>query len=419
MTQRAPRFSDESVLNAETASRPHNVKRSVVTNARANAQRTKIDLERKAREQTARAKPVSSRKTVRSQPLRKRQGVSLAGAIESYIQDHVGGNHSPKTLEWHQTALGLLQAFLEQEEGLTDVREIEADHLTRWFTFMRKNPGARGNIRSERTIQTYARSVRAFFHWLIRRQLLEINPFDLVTFPKVGKPLIQTITTEEFESLLAACTPPNETGPIAERAAVRNRAILWVFYDTGIRVSELCGLRLENLDRRRGVLTVCGKGSKERRIALGQNCQRHLLYYLDHHRPDEEELSEWGSAGEDHLFLSETRLPLTKNGVTLLFARLKRRVGITGRRVSPHIFRHTFAIRYLINGGDPFSLQELLGHEDMATVKIYMRMNDETIQEQKRKFSPGDHLPTRIPGPRQARRTSFHTRTTNSKTKRK
>jgi site-specific recombinase XerD len=272
-------------------------------------------------------------------------------------------------------------------------------------------------MRSERTIQTYARSVRAFFHWLIRRQFLASNPFDLVTFPKVGKPLIQTITAEEFERLLWACAPPNETGPIAERAAVRNRAILWVFYDAGIRVSELCGLRLGSFDRKHGILTVWGKGSKERRIALGQNCQRHLLYYLDHHRPDEEELSEWGNAREDHLFLSETRLPLTKNGVTLLFARLKKRVEITERRISPHILRHTFAIRYLVAGGDPFSLQELLGHEDMATVKIYMRMNDETIQEQKRKFSPGDHLQTRMPGPRQTRRKGFQAKTGSGRTR--
>lgn len=139
---------------------------------------------------------------------------------------------------------------------------------------------------------------RAFFHWLIRRQLIESNPFDLVTFPKVGKPLIQTITAEEFERLLWACAPPNETGPIAERAAVRNRAILWVLYDAGIRVSELCGLRCDRFDRKHGILTVWGKGSKERRIALGQNCQRHLLYYLDHHRPGEEELSEWETPGK-------------------------------------------------------------------------------------------------------------------------
>ena len=127
-------------------------------------------------------------------------------------------------------------------------------------------------------------------------------------------------------------------------------------------------------------------------------------YYLDRHRPDEEELAEWGSAGEDHLFLSETRLPLTKNGVTLLFARLRKRAGITDKRISPHILRHSFAIRYLVLGNDPFSLQELLGHEDMTTVKNYMHMNDETIQEQKRKYSPGDHLPTRMPGPRETRR---------------
>ena len=233
---------------------------------------------------------------------------------------------------------------------------------------------------------------------------------DRVVFPKVGKPLIYTIDAKEFERLLLACAPPNETGPIAGRAAVRNRAILWVLYDSGIRVSELCGLRLGDFDRKHGILTVTGKGSKERRIALGNNCLRNVLYYLDKYRPDEEELAEWGSAEEDHLFLSETRLPLTKNGVTLLFKRIRERAGITGKRISPHIFRHSFAIRYLVLGNDPFSLQELLGHEDMTTVKNYMHMNDETIQAQKRKYSPGDHLPTRMPGPRETRRRGFQAR---------
>ena len=132
-----------------------------------------------------------------------------------------------------------------------------------------------------------------------------------------------------------------------------------------------------------------------------------MLYYLDRHRPEEKELEEWGSLGEDHFFLAETRKPMTKNGVTLLFARLKKRAEITGKRISPHIFRHTFAIRYLKLGKDPFSLQELLGHEDMATVKLYMHMNDDDIQEQKRKYSPGDHLPASIPGPRETRRRGY------------
>jgi site-specific recombinase XerD len=168
---------------------------------------------------------------------------------------------------------------------------------------------------------------------------------------------------------------------MAARAAVSNRAILWLLYDTGIRVSELCGLRLADFDRKHVVITVRGKGSKERRIALGNNCLRNLVYYLDRHWPGEEELA-------------EARTPLTKNGVEMLFSRLRQRAGITDKRISPHILRHTFAVRYLVLGNDPFSLQELLGHEDMTTVKNYMHMNDETIQAQKRKYSPGDHLPT-------------------------
>jgi len=383
-----------------------------VAEARAVAQRAKLDAQTEARQQQAVSTtpaPKPSRGKIRQEDLltKRRTATTVERAIADFLDDHEGGNHSAKTLEWHRTALGFFRRFLVEERAITLVGEIDAPDISAWFASMRKTPTSRGHIRSERTIQTYARSARAFFHWLVRREILERNPFDRVAFPKVGKPLIRTISPEEFERLLLACTPPNEAGPIATRAAVRNRAILWVLLDTGIRVSELCGLRLSDFDRKHGVFTVKGKGSKERRIALGQNCLRNLLYYLDRHRPGDEELAAWGSAGEDHLFLSETRLPLTKNGVTLLFGRLKKRAGITDKRVSPHILRHTFAIRYLKAGNDPFSLQELLGHEDMATVKLYMRMNDDDIQEQKRKFSPGDHLPTRMPGPREDRRRSF------------
>jgi site-specific recombinase XerD len=378
-----------------------------VTEARARAQRAKLDAQKQERAEQNTHPKAKGKGTQRDLQARRRAATTIARAIEDYLQDHEGGNRSDKTLEWHRISLGLMQTYLEQEREITLVGEIDAPDISGWFAHMRKAPGKHGKIRSERTIQTYARSARAFFHWLVRRETIESNPFDRVTFPKVGRPLIQTISAEEFEQLLLACTPPNETGPIAQRASVRNRAIFWLLYDTGIRVSELCGLRVNDLDRKHGIITVKGKGSKERRIALGNNCLRNVLYYLDRHRPDEEELGEWGSHGEDHLFLAETRTPLTKNGVELLFKRVRQRAGIVDRRLSPHILRHTFAIRYLVSGGDPFSLQELLGHEDLETVKMYMRMNDEMIQGQKRKFSPGDHLPTRMPGPKEGRRRGF------------
>jgi integrase/recombinase XerD len=382
-----------------------------VTEARATAQRAKLDAQdeaqRRASEKTSAAQQGQSRHQQKHVLAKRRARATIGQAIADYLLDHEVGNHSDKTLQWHRTALGLLQSFLEEERGISLVGEVDAPDINAWFAYMRKIPTSRGKVRSERTIQTYARSARAFFHWLVRREILERNPFDRVVFPKVGKPLIRTIEPEEFEQLLLACTPPGEIGPFADRAAARNRAILWILYDTGIRLSELCGLRTGDFDRKHALIVIKGKGSKERRIALGNNCLGHLLYYLDRHRPDEEELAEWGSAGEDHLFLAETRRPLTVNGVTLLFARIRKRAGITDKRISPHIFRHSFAIRYLVLGNDPFSLQELLGHEDMTTVKNYMHMNDETIQSQKRKYSPGDHLPTRMPGPRETRRRSY------------
>jgi integrase/recombinase XerD len=388
----------------------HGEEKRTRSQAHARSQRAKRDTSRRSGEQPAEQQEQPARSLKKEQQEGKANHgtkMTFSHALASYLDDHRGGNHSHKTLEWHETALGLLQRYLEQERNITLVPDIDASDISSWFTHLRQTPGARGKRRSERTVQTYARSARAFFHWLVRQSLITENPFERVVFPKVGKPLIQTITDEEFEKLLLACTLPNADGRLAERATTRNRAILWVLYDTGIRVSELTNLRIADLDRKHGLITVKGKGSKERRIALGQNCLRHVLHYLDRHRPDEQELAEWGSPGEDHLFLSETRQPLTKNGMTLLFARLKKRAGLTGKRISPHIFRHTFAIRYLVLASDPFSLQEILGHEDMTTVKNYMHMNDETIQAQKRKYSPGDHLPASIPDPRQTRRRGY------------
>jgi integrase/recombinase XerD len=379
-----------------------------VTAARARAQRTKHDAQIQARKSVQQS---GGKKNHQDTRRKNHTSTGLADAIEAYLQDQEGGNHSHKTLEWHATALGLLRRYLEEERAMTKVEEVDAPAISAWFTYLRTVPGQRGKPRCERTVQTYARSARAFFRWLMRREMLARNPFDQVAFPKVGRPLIQTIESEEFERLLQACAPQGESGWLVERAVARNRAIFWLLYDSGIRVSELCRLRVGDYDRKHGLLTVTGKGSKQRRIALGNTCQRNLLHYLDRHRPGEKELAEWGSAGEDHLFLSETRTPLTKNGVEMLFKRVRERAGITYKRISPHILRHTFAIRYLVLGNDPFSLQELLGHEDMATVKLYMHMNDTTIQEQKRKYSPGDHLPAQMPGPKHTRRAGFTPKT--------
>jgi integrase/recombinase XerD len=222
-TNHLPAISAE---NAKRAGKRSQKKGAQVTQERARAQRTKLDAQAEAQdtqtEEGTIAQKTPNKKAARQDLQAKRRVIDAL--MEAYFQDHIGGNHSEKTLEWHRTALGLMRDFFQAELEILQIDEVEADDISAWFAYLRITPGARGKVRSERTVQTYARSARAFFHWLIRRGTLESNPFDRVVFPKVGRPLIQTITTEEFEKLLLACAPPHETGPLAERAAVRNRA---------------------------------------------------------------------------------------------------------------------------------------------------------------------------------------------------
>ena len=142
----------------------------------------------------------------------------------TFVEDRscIRTSNAPQVLAAHPRAAFALLLARASPSNITLVGEVEAADINAWFAHMRKSPGGHGKPRAERTIQTYARPARAFFHWLVRRETIASNPFDRVVFPKVGKPLIHTIDAEEFERLLLTYAPPNETGPIAERAAVRN-----------------------------------------------------------------------------------------------------------------------------------------------------------------------------------------------------
>ncbi len=335
----------------------------------------------------------SSSSSQTSKNVARRVKRTVRSCIDEYILDHKSQNHSPKTIEWHTLSLGKLADYLEKQ-GITSIEEIEKVHLLGWLSALGSEPGARGKTLAARSVNCYARSMRAFCRWLETEGYVQVAPSNHVRMPKVGKPLIRIIEFDEFERMLQACIPPHEVGPIADRNAARNRAIFWLLWDTGIRLAELCDLRLSNFDRTKGVIIVHGKGDKERRIALGRNALRALLLYIDRYRPGREELIELGNANEEHVFLSESGFPFTRRGVDMLFQRIRKRAALPNdKRISPHIFRHTFAVRYLMLGGDIYTLQELLGHEDIATIKNYMHLNDTLVQEQKRKFSPGDNVP--------------------------
>src|SRR5258708_18256622 len=157
-----------------------------VTAARAAAWRTKLPS---AEEGTALVPAVPPPLKTAAGPIRG-PVMPIDLAIEQLLQDLVGGNRSPKTIEWHQTALRFLHQYLVSEHHVLDVTQLTATQISGWLSWLRQTPGARGKPRTASTLATYARSARAFCNWLGKCAYLECTPFETVTFPKVDKPRI-------------------------------------------------------------------------------------------------------------------------------------------------------------------------------------------------------------------------------------
>ena len=139
-------------------------------------------------------------------------------------------------------ALGLFQHYLLSVCHLTLLRHITEKEIQGWLAFLGQQPTCRGNLRTTGTIASYLRSARAFCQWVVRHTSLGSIPFAHLPLLKGEPPLLQPLESEEWEGLLFACRRPGETDVLAERATARNQAILWVFADTGMGISELCGL---------------------------------------------------------------------------------------------------------------------------------------------------------------------------------
>jgi site-specific recombinase XerD len=168
----------------------------------------------------------------------------------------------------------------------------------------------------------------------------------------------------------------------AERTALRDQALLWVLFDTGITVSEISALRVADLDQKTGLLRVRGKGGKERHMPLGSICLSHLRSYMRQMEPTTKRGLTSRKADGDPLFGSKGKQPLSRNGVTMVFARFRTRSGISDTTMSPQMLRHSFALRYLQAGGNPRGLQALLGYEGMAPVRQYLRWQNQLFHHQ-------------------------------------
>ncbi|MGH2948150.1 MAG: site-specific tyrosine recombinase XerD [Solirubrobacteraceae bacterium] len=218
------------------------------------------------------------------------------------------------------------------------------------------------------TLQRKVACLRSFYRHLRRQDLVTDDPTVHLRAPKQSRKLPQVLTRDEVGRLLEQ---PRGTEP----PALRDRALLELMYACGLRASEAIGLEMNDVDLETGVLRARGKGAKERLVPIGSAASRALVAYLGRGRP-------WlvGDRLEATLFVNHRGTGLTRQGLYKIVQRHARSAGLASR-MSPHTLRHTFATHLLAGGCDLRSLQEMLGHADIATTQVYTHLSAERLKD--------------------------------------
>ncbi len=294
---------------------------------------------------------------------------------------------SPNTIRIYNTALTVFNQFLHLKHTPDNVSDITArefrefiGHLQNVSAFM-QHPftGPQPKKLAGHTVNCYLRALRAFWTWLEVEEYIDVNPFSKIVVPKPPKKVIQPFDDEQIKALLKAIDVKTVAGS-------RDWAIVLTLLDTGIRVSELTDLRLENINIAQRSMKVTGKGNKERVVPIGISVQKAFLKYLTKFRPKS------AHPNFTNIFLNRDGMPLTPNVVQTVIEKYAKKVGIQGVRASPHTFRHTFAVSYLRNGGDMFTLQRILGHESLDMVRNYVNVTQYDVQKAHLLHSPADNI---------------------------
>lgn len=234
---------------------------------------------------------------------------------------------------------------------------------------------AEQGTRSARTSARRLSSLRRLYEYLLREAKMTHDPASNIDSPRVGRPLPKSLTEDEVEALINAPDPGTHLG-------LRDRAMLEVLYATGVRVSELVGLRLAQVNLRQGVIRVMGKGNKERLIPLGEEA----VYWLEKYQT-EARLNLFKSEPNDVMFPSNRGKQMTRQ---TFWHAIKRHTIVAGiqKNLSPHVLRHAFATHLLNHGADLRVVQMLLGHSDISTTQIYTHVARERLKELHAKHHP-------------------------------
>lgn len=289
---------------------------------------------------------------------------------------------SPNTRDAYLGDLDQAAEFLAKA-GAADWREVTPECAAAWARALGGGDFAQASVSRKLT------ALRVFSRFLVREGRRPKGFAELLSGPRRPRSLPETLSAAQMERLLAA---PVGVGP----RALRDRAILEVFYSSGLRVSELAGLTLQQIDLERGFLRVFGKGSKERLVPVGSRAREAVRSYLASGRPHYAK-PRTGS----ELFLNNRGGPLSRVRLWMLVQLYARRAGLE-RRVKPHLLRHSFATHLLAGGADLRAIQEMLGHVSISTTQIYTAVEPKRLLEHHARYHPRNQ--GAAAAPREARR---------------
>ena len=281
--------------------------------------------------------------------------------IEESVRDFLGylratRQYSLHTLRVYSTDL---RDFLIISK-IKKPNEIDRSCVRAYLSELQK----KGNL-ARNSLLRKTSSLRSFTRFLVERGFISSSPFAGVILPRKLKLLPKFMTESEMSSILGAS--PNSSSPFY----LRDRAIMEILYSSGLRRAELSSLNIGDVDFNSGLIRVVGKGSKERLIPIGNSALKCLREYLG---------ARSLSGGGDPLFLNFKKLRLSDQGVGLIIKRWKKNTGWP-KRITPHMFRHSFATHLLNSGCDLRSLQEMLGHKSLSSTQIYTHISLERLKD--------------------------------------
>jgi site-specific recombinase XerD len=269
-----------------------------------------------------------------------------------------------KTIEWYKYTLIPFTKNVPLED-------LNVYSVLKYISYLRE----RGLKPS--AIDSNIRAIKTFLKFLYEEGYLEENISAKIKKIKLPKQYPYVLNDEQVYSLLKACDKKTWTG-------IRDYVMILTFLDTGIRLSELINLTINDINlTKRSIFIRNGKGGKDREVYMGKTLVREIAKWLK---------VRGFIPYEERLFVSRDGLPLKARNIQKIIKRLAKKAGITGVRCSPHTLRHTFATNFIRNGGDVFTLQKILGHADITTCMVYVHMGGRQIQEAMMKFSPVDRM---------------------------